>query len=318
MAALLFAGFLFLVPGTLEAQQTLNRTEEYAIRSLPAGVPIVVEGEAGSIRVRGTDRSDTYLQAVIQIHGPDTSERRSLLEQVRIEIRDSAEAISVRAVMPGRGAETSRQRAVEAGLSVGYVLTVPLDQWLDLRTSSGSITVSGVGGQARLESTAGNLTVRGIAGPLVAGSVNGSITVEGAEAGVEVDTVSGGIFLERIEGRIRATCISGNITIKDVVSREVRASNTGGDITCEGTVAAGGSYVLSSHSGNIQFVVAGDVGFEAQLSTFSGSISTPLEFVLSGTRTSRRSLTGSYLDPQAFVTLTAFSGNITVSRRFIP
>jgi hypothetical protein len=317
-AVLVAAGLLLFSSNVLQAQQALSRSEEYTIRALPAGAPIIVEGGSGSIRVQGTNRQNIYLQATIQIPGPATQERRNLLEQVRIVITDSGEAVAVRSVMPGRGAEAGRQGTTAIEPSVSYVLNVPEDQWLDLRTGDGLITVTEVGGQARLESTAGDLTVRGITGPLIAGSVNGSITVAGAGAGVEVDTVSGGIFLERIEGRIRATCISGDITIGDSVTREVRASNTGGDISYEGAVVAGGSYVLSSHSGSIRFIIGGEIGFEAQLSTFSGSISTPLEFVLSGSRTSRRSLTGSYLDPQATVTLTAFSGNIIVSRHLNP
>ncbi len=314
-AVLLAAGLSVCAPSVLYGQQLLRRTVERTIPSLPPGIPIIVEGGAGSIRVEGSSRRSIDLRAIIEIGGPSTPHRMALLEGVRIEIIESNESVTVRAESSGSPGGGGGQDPRQPSPVVHYVLSVPSNQSLDLRSGAGAISVTDVGGEVLLESTAGDLTIRGSTGRVIAGSVNGSITVSGADAGVEVDTVSGRIILERVARRIRATCISGDITIRDSTASEVRASNTGGDITYEGAVATGGNYVLSSHSGNIRFIIAGEIGFEAQLSTFSGSISTPLEFMLSGNRTSRRSLTGSYLDPEATVTLTAFSGNITISRR---
>ena len=128
-------------------------------------------------------------------------------------------------------------------------------------------------------------------------------------------SASGDIELADIGRSIRATCVSGDITIRGDIPTDVEANNTGGTIRWEGQLGEGGDIRLSSHSGDIEFTALGGIGFSVNLSTISGSISTPLELVLKGETTSRRSLRGEYLDPVARVALTAFSGNITVITR---
>lgn len=314
VAVLLAAGFVSLAAGEARAQQSLRRTVEETV-PVPTGGRLTVEGDAGSVRVSGSGGRSVRIRAVMEVPGPASPERSALLDRIRMDVTRQPDAVTVRTdrsglrdllPAPGGGRTTPR---------INYTITVPRDVRVEIRTGAGAITVSGMRAEVRLESTGGDLAARGTAGPVIAGTVNGSITVEDAGSGVDVDTVSGEIRLVRVHGRIRATCISGNIVISDSNAGEVRASNTGGDISFEGAVSPGGSYVLSSHSGNIQFTVTGETGFEARLSTFSGSISVPLEFTLTGARTSRRSLRGVYLAPEASVTLTAFSGNITISRR---
>jgi len=157
--------------------------------------------------------------------------------------------------------------------------------------------------------------VTGVIGGLIAASVNGSITVQGCRDGTDVSSVSGDIRLSGVQGMVRATCISGNITIDEVVSRDVRVSNTGGDIVYTGSVEPDGRYTLGSHPGAIMFTLLGEHGIVANLSTFSGDIITPLDLTLTGPRTSRRALAGLLGDGSATVTITAFSGDITLRKR---
>jgi hypothetical protein len=95
----------------------------------------------------------------------------------------------------------------------------------------------------------------------------------------------------------------------------VEASSTGGGIRWEGAVPPGSSFVLSSHSGTIEFITGQSPGFSVNLSTVSGTIIAPLELVPTGENISRRAVTGTWGEPQARVALTAFSGDIILTIR---
>lgn len=212
------------------------------------------------------------------------------------------------------GAETTIEVLVPAARGAEYRLSVevPREVHLEVNLSAGRIEVAGMEGSVRLESDRAHLMATRITGRVEASSVNGDIDLRETSGGVQANTISGHIRLHRVPGEVRATCISGNITISGEGAFDVSASSTGGNIRFEGPLVAGGRYLLSSHSGDITFLAAEGPGYEALLSTFSGSITTPLDFTLIGPRISRRSLRGTWGEPSARVELTAFSGSIAL------
>ena len=313
-AALLVVGLFLASTAEAEAQQQARQTFTRSIAA-PAGGVLQVSNDAGSIRVSAWNRSTIQIVAEKVVRLRDPAAASLLLEQIRVEVSVVDNTVTILTRYPPEAIQPLTGRSEQPIAGVHYAIQVPSDLGVALRSVSGNISLSGVSGTARLESVNGDLTARRVGGWVVAGSFNGNITIEDAAAGADVNAVSGNIQLTRLRGRIRATCISGNIVIQEAEVSEVRASNTGGDITYEGNITPTAGYVLSSHSGNIRFTVTGDHGYSAQLSTFSGSISTPFDFELTGTRTSRRSLTGTYRSPEASVTLTAYSGNISIHHR---
>jgi len=264
---------------------------------------------SGDITVVGIPGRYVRIAASKRAHSTDAE---ALLEATAVEIEAGEGRITVRTRHPASVLERRTESQEQTQVSVTYTVEVPRDVSVVLRTTSGNIHVSGIEMDVDLESVSGSIKADGTGGSISAGSVRGSITINGAGAGADANTVSGDIVLAGVKRRLRATCVSGDITIRGGELMEVWANNTGGDIHCEGTVAMRARYQLTSHSGDIEFVADGGEGFQVSLSTVSGSISAPLELTLTGSRTSRRSLTGVYLHPDASVELTAFSGNITL------
>jgi DUF4097 and DUF4098 domain-containing protein YvlB len=91
-----------------------------------------------------------------------------------------------------------------------------------------------------------------------------------------------------------------------------------GDVEFAGAFARNGRYELSSHSGSVQAAISGNVGFELEATSFSGSVRSELPLKSQSSGSSRRhqqSLEGIYGDGSAILELTTFSGTIVITKR---
>jgi DUF4097 and DUF4098 domain-containing protein YvlB len=89
-----------------------------------------------------------------------------------------------------------------------------------------------------------------------------------------------------------------------------------GDVDFAGSFARNGRYELSSHSGSVQAAVSGNVGFELEATSFSGSVRSDIPLKAQSTsRQSRQSLQGVYGDGSAILELSTFSGSIVLTKR---
>lgn len=279
-------------------QQRFYATTE---RTLPLGADGIfrLTNSHGDITVTGTTGRMVRIRAIREVEAGDRTVAEALLAALSFTVAGGDTMVEVVTRHPEAavvrritGADPDPMR-----LRISYIVEVPSDVRISVRSTSGSIVIRGVDRTVDLDTMSGNMTVHGVGGPVVAGSASGDI---------ELTDIGRGI---------RATCVSGDITIRGDVPTDVEANNTGGSIRWVGRVEEGSLIRLSSHSGDIEFTALGETGFSVNLSTISGSISTPLELVLIGETISRRSLRGEYLEPAARVELTAFSGNITLITR---
>jgi DUF4097 and DUF4098 domain-containing protein YvlB len=294
-----------------EAQTQHSSTFERRLEVTAGGV-FQLTNVSGDITVTGTSGRFVRISGVKRVQVANAAGAAALLEFTVIEVETRSDSVGIRTRQPSVEEMQRAGNLERIPVSVTYSVEVPRDVRVNLRTTSGSIRVSGIEQDVNLETASGSITTDSIGGSVSAGSVRGDITISGTGRGVDSNTVSGDIVLTGVDDRIRATCVSGDITIRGGNLTEVWANNTGGDIHCEGAVGSGARYQLTSHSGDIEFVAVEGGGFRVSLSTVSGSISAPLELTLTGTRTSRRSLTGVYRRSEASVELTTFSGNITL------
>ncbi|GEM_PF-3258853 len=285
--------------------------------SLPPGSRLDLTNIAGNVTLLGTAGRQLRLAAVKEVAGPAGESARALLEAIRIELTGGDESAEVRVTHPP-AAEIRRltgRQSDAALIGVSFTVELPRDCDVSITTGSGDITARDTGGDVRLETRSGEVLVTDAAGVVEAGSMQGDIRIERAAEVRYVNTVSGGIVLVAIAGSIKATCVSGDIEIRGGTPLSVDASSTGGGIRWEGAVPAESSFALSSHSGAIEFIAAPGAGFTISLSTVSGNIVAPLDLDLQGQNVSRRSVSGTWGVPRAQVTLTTFSGDITLTVR---
>jgi hypothetical protein len=146
-------------------------------------------------------------------------------------------------------------------ISIEYEIQAPENVYLDASSGSGSITVEGVGENAKLETG------------------SGSIHATGLHGGFKAETGSGSIYVEQTgEGEVKAQTGSGSIELRNVRGG-VRANTGSGGIKVSGTPTA--DWKLETGSGGIE-VWIGKASFTLDASTGSGGISTDQEMVVQG------------------------------------
>lgn len=199
-------GALFLVPALALAQTTTltcddrdwgddgERVCEIRDFTLSAGrAPIVIDGgQNGGIRVRGWDRNEIRLFAMVRA--------RARIEETAREIADGV-TVATSGTIEARGPDTRRGE----WWAVTFEAFVPNRSNLDLQTVNGGIRIDGVHGRIRFGATNGGISLAGLGGDVQGRTTNGGIRLAlGGQAwdgaGADVRATNGGIVLMVPEG----------------------------------------------------------------------------------------------------------------------
>ena len=102
------------------------------------------------------------------------------------------------------------------GCDTDYVVTVPRDLAVTIKTSSGDLKVTGLGGSAVLKSSSGRIEADAMAGDLQMDSSSGSLEATGLSSGsVTAKTSSGSVDLQfrTAPTKVDARSSSGDVTV---------------------------------------------------------------------------------------------------------
>jgi len=151
-------------------------------------------------------------------------------------------------------------------VSVKFIIKVPQEFNLDLKTGGGSIEVSDISGEVKVNTSGGNIRI----GDVIQGSVEaktsgGNIKVGDVDGSLKVDTSGGNIQLGKINGKSSIDTSGGNITLRQGGS-DVKAETSGGSIKI-GPV--NGKVDVDTSGGSIQIGMADD---DVVAKTSGGSI----------------------------------------------
>lgn len=305
-------------------QRNAGRQEETerTTRTLKIGSSgeLDVTNIAGDIVVTAGGGNEATVEILKTARARSSDEARQMLSLVTVEVDERGSRGEIRARYPR---ERQRINPRNINVSVAYTIRAPGGTRLNVRTVSGSVSVTGIKGDLSLESVSGTVTIAGAAQISSAKSVSGNVVISDTQVDGSIDagSVSGNVQLRGVEaGRIDLGSVSGNVVLEDVAAGRADAQSVSGDVSYSGTLAKDGRYDFQSHSGEVRLAVAGKSGFEVTASSFSGSIRSDLQLGDRGgdaedRRGRRRSLRGVYGDGSAFVSLTTFSGSVLITRR---
>ncbi len=281
------------VPGTLSARQ-VERTLEAT-----AEATVEIENTSGSVRVRGWDKLEVYVEASV---GDDVEE---------LSIEGGRNHIQIEVEIPDRGGW--RNRDLDSRLEIW----VPHGARLDIETVSASIEVDDFRGRIEAESVSGNVEVAGTPARVDLESVSGSIRVEGVKSHAVVETVSGSIRLDGVANRVEASTVSGSIDVEAGVLERGDFETVSGTVEVVCGVGRGARIDASSHSGNVVLEIPSDVSASFEATTFSGRIEN--DFGQEPRRESKwvpsKSLEFSTGGGSAEITLETFSGSVRIRHR---
>ena len=175
--------------------------------------------------------------AVVSItnnYGPITV-RPSGSRQVMIETVSHSDAVSLVNEQHGDRIEFRSVSSRPGSDLVDYTVLVPVDAFVSLRSSDGTLRAQGLRGDVILEAAAASVEVTDI-----------------SDAHLHVKTLSGPITLTDIRNsHLDIHSVSGNVTIRNVTGPSVEVNSGSGRISYQGDPGSTGEYLLSSHSGDL-------------------------------------------------------------------
>lgn len=253
---------------------------------------------SGDIVVTGWDRKDAHIKA--------QSERG----EFEFELSSSRIILQARSSRGTRGERGGRETR--------YELKVPRGVRVVANSMTGEVTITGTGGSVEAGSISGDVAVDDASGRSELTSVSGDVSGKRIKGDVEATSVSGQVELQDVEGRVRSGTTSGDIVLTRIISRNLEASTTSGDIEFEGGVESDGRYEFNSHSGDISLVVPSATSARFAVESFSGSMESDFAVTLQPTdRSNRRQRRFEFSvgGGGAHVVAETFSGDVNIRRR---
>jgi DUF4097 and DUF4098 domain-containing protein YvlB len=276
---------------------------------------------AGNITITRASGNEIVVETIKRSRSRSADEAKEMLAAVQVEVTERNGHIEVRTQYPrGDGHRGGRRNF---NVSVDINITAPASTRVVARSISGDMKATDIKGELSLETISGNVTIAGANRVANAKTLSGDVTITDTQSDgtIDANSVSGNVTLRKARARgLDLGSVSGTISVQDVDCERADLHSFSGDVEFGGSLAKNGRYDMKSHSGNIRLAIAGNTGFDVEASTFSGSVRSDLPLQTSGAEPAsdggrRRSLRGTYGDGSAVIAITAFSGNVIISKR---
>jgi DUF4097 and DUF4098 domain-containing protein YvlB len=251
------------------------------------GRPVVILRNAnGHIEIRSWNKNEVFVVG-------DTSSR-----SVDIDTEQAGARVEI-------DTQILDASARPADLQTNYVITVPEETELQIRSDSGAIVVESVHGDLSFETIAADVNLQDVGGVL------------------NVKSTEGTIVCTRCDGTISAQTVSGNVSLFQPIMDHVTIHTTAGNIFFDGDFLKHGIYVLKSDTGNTEVRFGKASSFDLTASSMQGNVFSSAKLQkdkhshklhLPAYSTSAF-VSGTYGDGNAKVELTSFSGTIKISNR---
>lgn len=308
----------------VERSQSRNQRDEQSERftrtfKIGSSGEIMIGNISGDVTVHRGGGNEATLEIIKTARARSADEAKEILGLVQIDVTERGNRAEIKTRYPQD--EWRRNNRRNINVSVAYNLSAPAGTRVSVSSVSGNISATDISGDLALESVSGSVRIANGGRVAAAKSVSGNVDVIDTEieGQLEASSVSGTVTVRKVKARrAELGSVSGNVVVQDVDSERLEAQTVSGDVDFAGSFARNGRYELSSHSGSVQAAVSGNVGFELEATSFSGSVRSdiPLKSQSSGpSRGHQQSLQGVFGDGSAILELTTFSGSIVVTKR---
>ena len=180
-----------------------------------------------------------------------------------------------------------------------YIVVVPADAFVTLRSSDGKLHAQGLRGDVILEGMTGTVEATDI-----------------SNAHLHVKTLSGQVSLTDIrDSHVDIHSVSGNVNIHDVSGLSLQVNSGSGRITYEGDPGSAGEYLLRTHSGDLEVSIPASASVVINSHSLKGESDQAIPSTDSVPATGQRSLLRKpgIVSTSRFV-LRSFRGRIHVKR----
>ncbi len=179
-----------------------------------------------------------------------------------------------------------RSREVELELPRGVRLVIS--------TLSADVEVYDITGNVEVRSTSGSLQFSGLGGRLIAETISGDVQTSGNTSLARITTVSGDMRVREARGEVELHTTSGDASVSGERITRFSAESMSGDVQFDGLFDSGARVQVSTHSGEVTVRVPDGVRGQLGLSTVTGELTAagPLTLMPGEAGNSRRGRNG--------------------------
>ena len=275
---------LFLCSGSAARASGQRLERQFAV----TGRPVVMIHAMGSGRIE----VKSWKNPVVIVNANRGSDK------IAVDIEQAGDRIDVTTNILDAQAEPSE-------LEANYLITVPEDTELQLKTQTGLIYVEQVIGDMTLESVAGDVHLQEVSGYIV------------------VHTTGGSLICTQCAGKLDFRSVSGGAQITQPALTNVSLFSTSGNIFYDGDFIRTGIYTMQSGKGTVEVHFSGADSFDLSAQTMTGTVDNRASAYLKPDshgmkhKASKwaKELFGTVGQGLAKVELSSYSGTIRILRR---
>jgi hypothetical protein len=268
----------------------------------------------GDVAITGIDGDMVRISATKRVRETNREYARMVLQNVRVQITERGGGVEVLTEIP---------EGKLPPLLVDYVIGVPLQASVSLRSWGGEVRVANIKGELRAEKfAAGDMTLSSVGRIRLAKSVAANVIIEGAEGDdVEAETLVGRLQVRDVRARtVELNSVNGPIVATDVSCDRCALNSVSGAIEFSGPLKADGRYTMYSNSGDIRLFPTGPVGFDLE-AIAGGNLVNELPFKLKTDRaapapgTRQRVVRAVSGNGSAILSVRTVTGNISILKK---
>jgi DUF4097 and DUF4098 domain-containing protein YvlB len=238
-------------------------------RAAKPGGKLVVNVDFGSIEVTPGDNDKVVIDAHRKVDMSSKQEEQEYLAAAPITITTEADKVILRAIHKHESLGKQLWRMLGHSRTEGrYAIKVPASFNLDLDTSGGDVSASGVTGNVKVDTSGGDLKFTQIHGDIHADTSGGNITAKDCDGKTDLDTSGGRIEVTGGRGNLKVDTSGGNVTVLNRVG-DTKVDSSGGKLRL-GNIS--GKLNAETSGGSVSAILSNPVVGDVRLETSGGSI----------------------------------------------
>lgn len=267
---------------------------------IPAGKVLRIEGHHGDVLIRGGAEVGS-VKAMATFRGMTSDEAKKRAEAFTLSVEESDQHVMVR--LPEH-----------QGTSVDLELGVATGTPVEIRLTSGDVSIERTHGSIRVHGRSGDVSIADADGSVDISLASGNVRIEKAKASVmTVETKSGDLTLKDLQGAVTLRTSTGDVSVSRFSGRTLSVDATTGDVDIDVSEPNLGGLNVRAVSGDIRMSIPDGCDCRVALSTLRGSVSHTLELqneVKEGSR-----LTGTIGSGEGTIDASTVNGSVRLQLR---
>jgi len=218
----------------------------------------------GAVEISGWD------QETVDISGTKSGPGQDAVDSLKIEITNTPDAVSIRAVRPSE---------FRHGWGARFAIKIPRRAVLDvIQTSNGQIRVVDGSGPARFRTSNGAIRVQGLEGSLDAQTSNASVELTDVNGEAMLRTSNGHIHIDNLKGALQARTSNGSVTASLAAANgPVRLDTSNGGVDLRLPPKFSNDVRVSSSNGPITLHLPSEINARVLARTNNASVSSDFQ-----------------------------------------